>query len=246
MVSVLIPVYNREDFIGACVESALAQTWNNLEVVIVDNCSTDRTWEICQTLAARDCRIRIFRNDSNIGPVGNWKRCIDEARGDLGKILFSDDLMAPAFLEKTVPFLDDPKVGLVLTAADIEGRIEYAWGGRNGKVSRWLCLRDMMINGPLPVSPCAGLFRMVDLRRNLFIDFGRDGIGPDLLLLLLTAASYPFVAHLAEPLVIFRDHRGSISHQHKAQLARGYAIARIWFWLFSIARRFSIARTMQT
>lgn len=246
MVSILIPVYNREDFIEECVKSALGQTWNSFEVVIVDNCSTDRTWETCQALAGRDGRIRIFRNDRNIGPVGNWKRCIDEAHGDLGKILFSDDFMAPAFLERTVPFLDDPKVGLVLTAADVEGQVEYAWGGREGKFSRWICLRDMMFNGPLPVSPCAALFRIADLRRNLFVDFGRDGIGPDLLLMLLTAASYPLMAHLTEPLVTFRDHPGSISHQKRAQLASGYASARIWFWLFSIARRFSIAKTIQT
>jgi hypothetical protein len=53
---------------------------------------------------------------------------------------------------------------------------------------------------------------------------------------LLTAASYPFVAHVAEPLAVFRDHSGSISHQHQTQLGCGYAKARLWFWLFSIAR----------
>jgi glycosyltransferase involved in cell wall biosynthesis len=236
MISVLIPVYNRELFIEACVESALGQTLRDLEVIIVDNASTDRTWEICQSLATRDNRIRIFRNHSNIGPVANWKRCIDEARGEMGKFLFSDDWIAPTFLERTVSFLDDPEIGLVVTAAEVDGRVEYLWGGRNGKTPRRAYLRDMMFNGRLPVSPGAALFRTADLRRNLFVDFGRDGIGPDLLLLLLTAASYPFVAHVAEPLAVFRDHSGSISHQHQAQLGCGYAKARLWFWLFSIAR----------
>ncbi|HWE53415.1 MAG TPA: glycosyltransferase family 2 protein [Bryobacteraceae bacterium] len=236
MISILIPVHNRALFIGACVESALAQTYPDFEIVIVDNASTDSTWEICQSLSARDKRIRTFRNESNIGPVRNWKRCIDEARGETGKILFSDDLIAPSFLEKTVPFLDDPSVGLVLTAANVDGRIEYLLSGRSGKLPRWTCLRHMMFNGRLPVSPGAALFRMADLRRNLFVDFGHNGIGPDLLLLLLTAASRPFVAHVAEPLAIFHDHEGSISRQHKSQLTRGYASARLWFWLFSIAR----------
>jgi glycosyltransferase involved in cell wall biosynthesis len=236
MVSVLIPVYNRELHIDACVQSALAQTWTNLEIVIVDNHSTDRTWEICQALALQDPRIRIFRNDSNIGPVRNWQRCIDEARGDIGKILFSDDRIAPTFLEKTIPFLNDPTVGLVVTAADIDGKIEYLWGRRSGKFSRWTYLRDMMVNGKLPVSPGAALIRMKDLRRNLKVNFGRDGIGPDLLLLLLTAASCPSVAHIPEPLAIFHDHPDSISRVKKSQLARGYNRARIWFWLFSLAR----------
>jgi glycosyltransferase involved in cell wall biosynthesis len=236
MVSVLIPVYNHELFIEACVESALAQTFQDLEVIIVDNHSTDRSWEICQSLATRDSRIRVFRNDSNIGPVGNWQRCIDEACGQLGKILFSDDRIEPSFLERTVPFFDDPEIGLVVTAANIDGRIEYLWENRNGRIPRCTYLRDMMFNGHLPVSPGAALFRITDLRRNLFVNFGRDGIGPDLLLLLLTAASCPFIAHIAEPLAVFHDHPGSISHRHQHQLARGYANARLWFWLFSIAR----------
>jgi glycosyltransferase involved in cell wall biosynthesis len=235
-VSILIPVYNREAFIEACVQSALAQTYPGFEVVIVDNASTDGTWGICQYLALRDSRVRIFRNISNLGPVRNWMRCIDEARGDLGKLLFSDDLIEPSFLEKTVPFLDDPEVGLVVTAASVDGSVEYMWRGRTGKVTRWACLRAMMFNGRLPVSPGAALFRIADLRRNLFVDFGRNGIGPDLLLLLLTAASRRFVAHVAEPLAVFHDHPGSISRQHRTQLTRGYATARLWFWLLSIAR----------
>ena len=129
LASILIRFFNRESFIEACVESALAQTHSDLDVVIVDNRSTYRTWEICQTLARRDSRIRIFRNDSNIGPVRNWRRCIDEA------------------------------VGLVLTAADIEGQIEYMWEGRNGTFPR-CSLRDMMFNGRLPVSPGAAPFRI--------------------------------------------------------------------------------------
>jgi hypothetical protein len=182
--------------------------------------------------------VRIFRNDSNIGPVRNWQRCIQEARGELGKILFSDDLMMPSFLEKTVPFLDSPRLGLVVTAADISGRVEYLWGGRNGKVPARRYLWDMMHNGRLPVSPGAALLRMADLRKNL-VDFGRHGIGPDLLLLLRTAKAYPEVAHIAEPLVFFRDHPDSISHQKQTELSRGYAIARLKFI-------FSFASTMHT
>src|SRR5665213_624537 len=237
-VSVLIPVYNRERYIESCIESALSQTFSDFEVVVVDNRRIARTWEICEALARRDSRVRIFRTDSNIGPVRNWQRCIEEARGELGKILFSDDLMMPSFLERTVPFLENPHLGLVVTAADISGRIEYMWGGRNGKVPARRYLWDMMHNGRLPVSPGAALLRMADLRKNL-VDFGRHGIGPDLLLLLRTAKAYPAVAHIAEPLVFFRDHSDSISHLKRTELARGYAIARLKFI-------FSFASTMHT
>jgi len=240
-VSVLIPVYNRELYIEQCVESALAQTWGNLEVVIVDNFSTDRTWEICQSLALRDGRVRIFRNDRNIGPAANWKRCAEEARGELAKLLFSDDMIKPTFLQETVPFLDHPAVGLVVTGVDIDGQTEYAGHCRSGRISRWTYLRTMMFNGRMPLSPGATLMRTKDLRRNLFAGFGRHGIGPDLLLLLLTAVSHASIAYIAEPLAIFRDHPGSISRVRKPQLARGYAYARFWFWLISLARVFGSA-----
>lgn len=236
LVSILIPVFNRELHLAACVESALTQTAGDWEVVICDNQSTDRTWGICQDLAQSDRRVRIFRNASNLGPVQNWLRCVREARGEVGKILFSDDLMAPSFLARTLPFLADPEVGLVTTAADVAGNVEYMW--RPGKNRSGLYLWDSMFNGRLPVSPGAALFRMNDLRKNL-IDFGAHGIGPDLYLLMKTAWDYPAVAHVAEPLVHFSDHPGSISRQKRTELGSGYAWARLKFI-------FSLARSMQT
>jgi glycosyltransferase involved in cell wall biosynthesis len=243
LVSVLVPVYNRELHIEACIRSALTQTASHLEVVVVDNRSTDGTWEICQSLASQDNRIRLLRNNTNIGPVKNWQRCIEEARGELGKILFSDDLMLPSFLEKTVPFLDNPEVGLVTSAADVSGHIEYVW--QAGIVPSRRYLWDSMFNGRLPVSPGAALLRMRDLRKNLH-DFGSHGIGPDLLLMMLTASSYPRAAHVPEPLVFFRDHVDSLSRRNQATLSRGYARARARFVLSRIARRFSFASTMHT
>lgn len=236
MVSILIPVFNREAHVAACVQTALAQTAGELEVVICDNQSTDRTWEICRDMAQRDRRVRIFRNARNLGPVQNWLRCVREARGCVGKILFSDDLMAPSFLARTLPFLEDPEVGLVSTAADVAGSVEYAW--RPGKHRSGRYVWDSMFNGRLPVSPGAALFRMKDLRKNL-IDFGENGIGPDLYVLMRTAWDYPAVAHVAEPLARFLDHPGSISREKQADLGQGYARARLKFI-------FSLVRSMQT
>src|SRR5437879_4126737 len=97
LVSILIPLYNREQLLGPCIQSALDQTVRGFEVVIVDNASTDGTWQVCQAFAAKDSRVRIFRDPVNIGPVRNLQRCIQEARGQYGKILFSDDLIKPTF-----------------------------------------------------------------------------------------------------------------------------------------------------
>lgn len=241
-ISVLVPVYNREEFLPACLESACAQTVRDLEVIVVDNASTDATWNVCRSFAARDSRIRIFRNASNIGPVRNWRRCFEEARGLYGKVLFSDDLISPSFLERTLPYLADPEIGFVFTMADVgstpgHGRASYQWRDRPGKFPSADFLHDAIYGLELPVSPGAALFRLHDLRdslvesipSNLAEDFAAHGAGPDLLLYLLTAARYPAVAHIPEPLTFFRWHPGSISYIEKARLADCYTQARIWF-----------------
>lgn len=119
LVSILIPVCNRENLIKETVQSALSQTYKNIEIIVVDNQSTDNTWEVLKKLASKDERIKIFQNNTNIGPVRNWKRCIDEANGEYGKILWSDNLIANEFLEKTVPYLEDENVGFVFTGTEI-------------------------------------------------------------------------------------------------------------------------------
>ena len=118
-VSILIPVFNREKLIAECIQSALHQTFTDFEIVVVDNQSSDGTWEVCTKFAELDNRVRIFRNDVNVGPVLNWQRCINEARGVFGKILFSDDLMVEEYLEKTLPFMMNDEVGFVISAVSL-------------------------------------------------------------------------------------------------------------------------------
>lgn len=241
--SVLVPVYNREDLIGPCVRSALAQTVTDLEVVVVDNASTDRTWEVCRGLAAGDGRVRVFRNAANLGPVRNWKRCFEEARGRYGKVLFSDDTMAPDFLERTLPFLDDPEVGFVFTSIDMgpepdRPAFTYWWHRSDGTYPSADFIADALSGIGVPVSPGAGLFRMDDLRKNLVLeipspthaDFASHGAGPDVLLYLLTARGHPRVGYVAAPLTFFRTHAGSITMQDKAERIWSHHFqAKVWF-----------------
>jgi len=228
-VSILIPVYNRKKIIAETIESALAQTFKNFEVVVVDNASEDGTWEVLQDIAKKDSRIRIFKNDNNIGPVRNWKRCVDEATGEYGKILWSDDLISTEFLEKTVPFLDDNEdVGFVFTGTEIfmEGggasKAVY-FIGESGVRSTNEYIRGVVKGGGYPVSPGCALFRLKDIHHNLLIDipnkvgsdFSMHAIGNDLLLFLLTAQRYRKFAYVNEKLSFFREHSGSISTKSK-------------------------------
>ena len=242
-VSILIPVYNRENFISECIESALAQTYTHIEVVVVDNASTDGTWTICQQFAAQDQRVRVFRNDTNIGPVRNWKRCMDEASGIYGKILFSDDLIESYFLEKTLPILIKPDVGFVFSSVNIgsepnNGHTRTKYADKTGVYSTADFITATLFGGDVPISPGCAIFRMNDLKKNLLIeipsptikDFFLHGAGPDLLLYLLAAKAYPSFGFVNEPLCFFRAHEGSISIADKTQyLSRCYMQAKVWF-----------------
>ena len=241
LVSILVPTYNRRAFIGPCLESALAQTYQDFEVVICDNVSDDGTWELCQEFASRDSRIKLFRNQANIGPVANWVRCQKEARGVLGKYLFSDDLLFPACLEKMVPFLSRSDVAFAFSVIEIGTTPEAAvpnwiWRKRTQRVSSSKFIRDMVRHWNLPGSPCAALFRMTDLRENLMgvlptgEDLSSHGGGPDLLLFLLAARKYPYVAFIREPMVFFRLHPGSITVDGMGgRVMEGYRRASLWY-----------------
>ena len=243
LVSILIPVFNREEFIEPCIESALSQSYRNMEVIVVDNASIDGTWKICERYRQMDRRVRIFRNSENIGPVRNWMRCLEEARGQYVKILFSDDLIDHAFLSRTVPFLKDPEVGFVYTGTIIGsepwiGRKTYFGDGTTGKYSSKEFIFRSLYSGSVPVSPGCALFRTVDVKRNLFLvlpdaagtDFSARGAGSDLLLYLLTAIQYKWVQFVSEPLSFFRAHSGTITVRgEKTGIQEDYMTARLWF-----------------
>ena len=111
--SIGMPVFNAERYLGQAIESILTQTFSDFELIISDNASTDRTAEICREFAARDSRIRVFTNDRNLGGGGNHNRVLELATAELFKWATHDDLCAPTFLEVCVRALDEnPKAVL--------------------------------------------------------------------------------------------------------------------------------------
>lgn len=118
LVSVCIPVYNGEKFIKEAVETALNQKYDNLEVIVVDNCSTDSTVEIVKSV--NNPKLRLVVNDSNLGMVGNWNKCIKEAKGDYINLLCADDRLKEDCVAKKAAILDEhPNVVLVSSDTDI-------------------------------------------------------------------------------------------------------------------------------
>ena len=113
-ITIGMPVYQGENFLRAALDSILAQTYQEFELVISDNGSTDATQLICREYADRDSRIRYYRNESNRGAAWNHRHVVELATGEYYKWASHDDQIAPEFLESCVAVLDrDPSVVLV-------------------------------------------------------------------------------------------------------------------------------------
>lgn len=239
LVSILIPVYNRVNLVGETIESAINQTYINTEIIIVDNYSTDGTWELLKVFAAKDSRIRIFRNEMNIGPVKNWKRCIDEAKGEYAKILFSDDLIDKNFIEETMKVFDD-QTAFVLTTVKLFNESQNTFFSQYDAKTTYSTssyLNDTLLfnlNG-FPYSPACALFRTDDLKKSLLIDipntlsldFNHFGAGNDLLLFLYTAQRYQQIRVTNRSTAFFRSHNDSLTIANK--LAEYYDFAKYYF-----------------
>jgi glycosyltransferase involved in cell wall biosynthesis len=129
LVSVCIPVYNAERWIAGALESALGQTYEELEIVVADNASTDASAEIAE--AADDPRIRVERAAQTIGAVANHNRAIRLSRGAFVKFLHADDLLLPTCVEEMVALArEDESIGLVFAPRKVvvEEAPDPEWG----------------------------------------------------------------------------------------------------------------------
>jgi len=105
-VTIGLPVYNGENYLRESIDSILAQTFSDFELIISDNASTDKTEEICRAYVAADTRIRYRRNKTNIGAARNYNQLVPMARGKYFKWGAHDDLCAPQFLERCTELLE--------------------------------------------------------------------------------------------------------------------------------------------
>lgn len=186
LVSIGIPVRNGQELVAGAIESALAQSHPNIEVLISDNCSSDRTQEICQFYAARDTRVRYHRQSADLGAGGNFEWLAQNARGEYFMWLGHDDTRSP------------DSAALLAEALQRHPRAVIAYGGtvelRAGAApvapdfycdTRGLGLRARLrkIVGQ-QFFHIYGLWRTGDLRQ---LRFGASAWGPDLPLLMVAA-----------------------------------------------------------
>ena len=225
LVSVLIPVYNREKIVSRAIDSAIAQTYQNIEIIVCDNSSTDHTWDVLQEYAEKDSRVKIFRNETNVGPVRNWKECLAHATGEYVKFLWSDDEILSTFIETMVkPLMHDTQIGfawsdITIRSDGYESNHVYHIGNEGLYKGMFFIKEAIKKQSNMPVSPGCAMFRKSDVEQYLEIqisnrknlDFSRYGAGNDLLLFLQVAYKYSLFYYTPKDLSIFYASKDSFT-----------------------------------
>jgi glycosyltransferase involved in cell wall biosynthesis len=152
-VSVVVPSYNNASFIEATMDSILAQTFQDFELVVADHSSQDGTWDLLQRYLA-DPRVRLLRTEAGGGAPRNWERVTAAAGGDLLKLVCGDDIIYPDCLRMQVEAMDaNPSVVLVASRRDlIDARGDVVLSGRGlagltGRVSGTSAARHTVLSG---------------------------------------------------------------------------------------------------
>ena len=119
LVSVLMTAYNRENYISEAIESVLASTYTNFELIIVDDQSLDRTLEIAESYKVNDSRIKVFQNQKNLGDYPNRNKAASYAQGKYLKYVDADDQIYPYGLEQLVFYMEQfPEAGYGLCSLE--------------------------------------------------------------------------------------------------------------------------------
>lgn len=209
-ISVCIPAYNFAEFLPQAIESVLQQAFADYELLIIDDCSTDGTAAAVNRYAARDRRIRSIVNPRNLGLVGNWNRCLWEAKGEYIKFVFADD-----FLTST------EALGKLLAAFASGGSIALVGSSRNfvdgnGVFIQNVCpfRRDAILSGKEAITRClaaqknligeptAVMFRKELATRGFDAKYSQI-VDEEMWFHLLEQGDF---AHIKEPLCAFRIH----------------------------------------
>jgi len=214
-VSVCIPTYNSASYVRECIESVLAQTYQDFELIVSDNASTDATCDIVKSFS--DARIRLHRLERNMGMAFNFNNAASLARGEYIKFLCYDDLLGPACLTKQVAALDqNPQAVMVTTGlrfVDALGRTirTVSWLASQRFLSYAEVVAGTLIYGNLVGPPAAVLIRRSALlKAGPFSEDLPQVLDVDLWLRL--AALGP-IGYLPEPLCGFRLHPQMMTSQ---------------------------------
>jgi len=207
LVSVVIPLYDRGDYIGEAIDSLLCQTYENIEIIVVDDCSTDEGRSVVESY--RYDRVKLIKNKKNMGISYTRTRGLKVAGGEYIALLDSDDIAMPHRIAKQVKYLEEnPMVGVVGS-----NRIEFCDGKETGISKHWLeageikvaLLFDMPMSNP-----------SLMMRRKIIEEFCYDSdyvVAEDYEFLYRVSKKWD-IANIEEPLIKYRIHSGQITKNH--------------------------------
>jgi glycosyltransferase involved in cell wall biosynthesis len=227
LVSGLVTVFNRQHILEETVSSFLASSLQDFELILVDDCSTDASWELCKRLQSSDSRIRAFRNEKNLGDYANRNQAAGYAQGRYLKYLDADDLIYPHSLQIMVDALQShPDAALALSANVIDPLVPYPEKIEPPEFFR----RHFFGRSPIGVGPSAAI-----IRRDCFEEVGgfsgRQFVG-DTELWLKLAERWPVVL-LPPALVWWRRHEGQ---QMAMELKRPHVLSSRFLLQLAVLR----------
>lgn len=217
-VSFVIPCYKLAHFLPECVNSILAQTYTDFEVLILDDCSPDETAEVARSF--QDLRVKHIRNDPNLGALPNYNKGIQSSRGKYVWLISADDyLRRPYVLKNFVDLMDaNPRVGFTfcpgIEVKDGEetGLLDFSTYGNRDRIVSGRVLLETLLYGNFVLAPAAMARRECYEKISLFpinpVWFGVpvDLIwGGDWYLWCAFALSHD-VGYFAEPMACYREH----------------------------------------
>ena len=233
-VSICIPNYNYDEFVGQAIESTLSQEYSDFEIIVIDDASTDNS--VREIKRFSDKRIKLYQNEKNIGRIQNINKSLLLASGDYLTILPSDGMLAQGSLKSRVNLLEtNSKVGLVYSQygkIDESGKIiksyyqNYEGYIHDGEEE----FKKLVLNNYIPVLSAM-------LRRQCFVSLGGfneavTGCADYEMWLRICLHGYD-IAFVPEVLVFDRRHAGNVSNYHRQTNIKGMAKYRTIKYIFS-------------
>ena len=217
-VSICVPAYQHGAFIGQALESALAQSFSDVEIVVSDNRSTDNTRDVVERFQRRDPRVRYELAPQHVPMQANFNRCLDLARGEYVKFLSTDDLLEARCVERMLGMLEgQPGVKLVACA-----RRTFGDGTAPARVLRYardevscagqVAIRRCFFLGNLIGEPTAVMFRRADAQDGFSLRF-MQLVDLEMWFRLLEGGEF---AYVPEVLCAIREHDAQVTRQSVA------------------------------
>jgi glycosyltransferase involved in cell wall biosynthesis len=214
-VSIGLPVRNGATFVAEAIDSILAQTFPDFELIISDNASTDATPEICRRYAAADRRIRFYRQETNIGAAPNFNLVFHRSSGKYFKWAAHDDLIQPTYLERCVAALEaDPEAVLCQPIVEIVDGAGAREIYDHGAFGTGLPRQSDRLAARLRARRCTEVFGVI--RRDALHGTAliADHVGADRTLLIELALRGRFLT-VPEILFVNRDHPERFTRRHR-------------------------------